>query len=129
MDKRDHMGKVPNLFNSLSCPENRRAATRKLLHQSTDATGPFWIEVVRRLVDQQHRWLYQQRARYRQTLLHAVRVMANSNVRCLGQTDCLEQLAPAPLCGAQAKAVQPGEKKQILKTADPKVERCDPRTV
>jgi hypothetical protein len=100
VEEGDCVGEMPNLFDPLSRPKNRRAATGKLCDQSADATRPLWIEVVRRLIDQQYRWLNQQRTRYRQALLHSVRVVAHSNIRHLGQTDRIEQLAPAPLCRA-----------------------------
>ena len=123
--QRHLVGEAAQLVEPLRGPEDRRAALgRAVGDQLAHGGGGLGVEVVRGLVDQQHRRLGEQRAGDREPLLHAVRPAADGVVAAVGQADVGEHGAGTRVGGLLAHPVQAGEEREVLDAGDALVGRA-----
>ena len=118
----DAVGEAADLVDPLGRPQHRRAARGEQRDEQADPLGTLGVEVVGRLVDEQHVGLGQQRAGDRQALLHAVRPAVHGPVGGVLEADGGEHGA-RPGHGLTApEAVQPREEDEVLDARQAQVE-------
>src|SRR5690348_2683702 len=95
-----------------------RALRTQLQDELADITCRGGIETTCRLIEEQHTWLIDQRARNEQSLLHAAGVRLDAALRSVVESDELEET----ICLIARRSVQLGEQAQVVPPTQPLVE-------
>src|SRR3712207_549476 len=101
----DPVAELLDLREEVAGEEDREPLAGELAHQRPDVAHAAWVQAVRRLVQDEKLWFPEERRRYRQPLLHPLRVRLYLILRPACQVHGLEHplyrrgLVPAPVGG------------------------------
>ena len=123
VDHRDRVGQAVGLVEVLRRQQHGRALGHQALDHLPQAQPAARVEAGRRLVEEQHRRLGDERGREVEPAPHAARVGLRRPLGGVDEVEALEQLAAAGLRRAPAAAVQPPDHRQVLEAGQVFVDR------
>jgi hypothetical protein len=114
VDHRDAVGQALGLVEVLRGQQDGRALGDEALDRLPQADAAARIQPGRRLVEEQHRRVRDQRGREVEPAAHAAGVGLGHALGCVGELEALEQLAGAGRRGLAAHAVEAADHHEVL---------------